>query len=71
MLPSADSYEFQSEEIPRINNIMIGFGQLFYMFKDEKVPLNDLFYNGMGEFNELQNTNSIVWALKLLCLKDI
>ena len=48
--------KFQSEEIPRINNIMIGFGQLFYSFKDEKVPLNDLFYNGAGESNELQNT---------------
>ena len=34
---------------------MIGFGQLLYTFKDEKVPLNDLFYNGVGEFNELQN----------------
>ena len=47
---------------------MIGFGLLLYMFKDETVPLNDLFYNGVGEFNELQNTK--VWALKLLCLKD-
>ena len=43
---------------------MIGFGQLLYTFKDEKVPLNDLFYNGEGEFNELQNMK--VWALKLL-----
>ena len=47
---------FQSEEIPRINNIMIGFGQLLYTFKDENVSLNDLFYNGVREFNELQNT---------------
>ena len=46
---------FQSEEIPRINNIMIGFGQLLYTFKDEKVSLNDLFYNGVREFNELLN----------------
>ena len=48
--------KFQSEETPRINNIVIGFGQLLYTFKDEKVPLNDQFYNGMGQFNELQNT---------------
>ena len=34
---------------------MIDFGQLSYTFKDEKVPLNDLLYNGVGEFNELQN----------------
>ena len=47
---------------------MIAFGQLLYTFKDEKVSLNDLFYNGVREFNELQNTK--VWALKLLCLKD-
>ena len=47
---------FQSEEIPRINNIMIGFGQLLYTFKGENVSLNDLFYNRVREFNELQNT---------------
>ena len=34
---------------------MIGFGQLLYTFKDEKVSLNDLFYNGVREFIELQN----------------
>ena len=33
---------------------MTGFGQLLYTFKD-KVSLNDLFYNGMRVFNELQN----------------
>ena len=43
---------------------MIGFGQLLYTFKDETVPLNDLFYNGEGEFNELQNTK-----YKSMCLK--
>ena len=36
-----------------MNNIVISFGQLLYTFKDEKMPLNDLFYNGVGEFNEL------------------
>ena len=46
---------FQSEERPRINNIMTRFGQLLYTFKDENVSLNDLFYNGMRVFNELQN----------------
>ena len=46
----------QSQEIPRINNIVIAFGQLLYTFKDETVPLNDLFYNGVEEFNELKNT---------------
>ena len=56
---------FQSEEIPRINNIMIGFGQLLYMFKDEKVPLNDLLYNGVGEFNEQQNTKYGSMGLKI------
>ena len=56
---------FQSGEIPRINNIMIGFGQLLYTFKDEKVPLNDLFYNGMGEFNELQNIKYESMGLKI------
>ena len=35
---------------------MIGFGQLLYTFKDEKVSLNDLFYNGVREFNEKQNS---------------
>ena len=49
---------------------MIGFGQLLYTFKDEKVSLNDMFYNGVRKFNELQNTKKKVWALKLLCLKD-
>ena len=57
--------KIQSEEIPRINNIMIGFGQLFYTFKDEKVPFNDLLYNGMGEFNELQNTKYESMGLKI------
>ena len=47
---------FSQKKIPRINNIVIGFGQLLYTFKDEKVPLNDLFYNGVRESNELQNT---------------
>ena len=55
----------KSEEIPRINNIVIGFGQLLYMFKDETVPLNDLFYNGVGEFNELQNTKYESMGLKI------
>ena len=44
---------------------MIGFGQLLYTFKDEKVPLNDLFYNGVGEFNELQNTKYESMGLKI------
>ena len=35
---------------------MIGFGQLLYTFKDEKVSLNDLFYNRLREFNEKQNS---------------
>ena len=48
--------QIQSEETSTISNIMISFGQLLYMFKDEKVSLNDLFYNGVREFNELQNT---------------
>ena len=48
--------QIQSEETPTISNIMISFGQLLYMFKDEKVSLNDLCYNGVREFNELQNT---------------
>ena len=57
--------KFQSEEIPRLNNIMIGFCQLLYTFKDEKVPLNDLFYNGVGEFNELKNTKYESMGLKI------
>ena len=57
--------KFQSEEIPKINNIMIGFGQLLYTFKDEKVPLNDLFYNGVGEFKKLQNTKYESMGLKI------
>ena len=57
--------KLQSEEIPRINNIMIGFGQIFYTFKDEKVFLNDLFYNGVREFNELQNTKYESMGLKI------
>ena len=44
---------------------MIGFGQLLYTFKDEKMPLNDLFYNGVGEFNELQNAKYISMGLKI------
>ena len=44
---------------------MIGFGQLFYTFKDEKVRLNDLFYNGVGEFNELQTTKYESMGLKM------
>ena len=43
---------------------MIGFGQLKYTFKDEKVSLNDLFYNGMGEFSELQKTKYEIMGLK-------
>ena len=58
--------KLQSEEIPRINNIMIGFGQLLYMFKDEKVSLHDLFYNGVREFNELQNTKYGSIGLKII-----
>ena len=57
--------KFQSEEIPRINNSMIGFGQLLYTFKDEKVSLNDLFYNGVREFSELQNTKYESMGLKI------
>ena len=57
--------KFQTEQIPRINNIVIGFGQLLHSFKDEKVPLNDLFYNGVGEFNELQNTKYESKGLKI------
>ena len=57
--------KFQSEEIPGINNIVIGFGQLLYTFKDVKVPLNDLFYNGVGEFSELQNTKYESMGLKI------
>ena len=57
--------KIQSEEIPRINNIMIGFGQLLYTFKDGKVSLNDLFYNGVREFNELQNTKYESMGLKI------
>ena len=56
---------FQSEEIPRINKITIGFGQLLYTFKDENVPLNDLFYNDVREFNELQNTKYESMGLKI------
>ena len=63
--------KIQSEEIPRINNIMIGFGQLFYTFKDEKVPLNDLLYNGMGEFKELQNTKYESMGLKITTIECI
>ena len=44
---------------------MIGFGQLLYTFKDEKVSLNDLFYNGVREFNELQNTKYESMDLKI------
>ena len=44
---------------------MISFGQLLYTFKDEKVSLNDLFYNGVGEFNELQNTKCESMGLKI------
>ena len=44
---------------------MIGFGQLLYMFKDEKVSLNVLFYNGVREFNELQNTKYESIGLKI------
>ena len=43
----------------------LGFGQLFYTFKDEKVSLNDLFYNGVKEFNELQNTKYDSTGLKI------
>ena len=44
---------------------MIGFGQLLYTFKDEKVPLYDLFYNWDGEFKELQNTKYESMGLKI------
>ena len=44
---------------------MIGFGQRLYTFKDEKVSLNDLFYNGMGEFSELQKTKYESMGLKI------
>ena len=44
---------------------MIGFGQLLYTFKDEKVPLNGLFYNGVREFKELQNIKYESMGLKI------
>ena len=44
---------------------MIGFCQLLYTFKDEKVPLNDLFYSGVGELNELKNTKYESMGLKI------
>ena len=44
---------------------MIGFGQFLYTFKVEKVPLNDLLNNGVGEFNELQNTTYESMGLKI------
>ena len=44
---------------------MIGFGQLLYTFKDEKMPLNDLFYNGVGDFNELQNIKYESMGIKI------
>ena len=43
---------------------MIGFGQLLYTFKDEKVSLNDLFYNGVREL-KLQNTKYESMGLKI------
>ena len=49
-----------------MNNIMIAFGQLLHTFKDEKVSLNDLFYNGVRNFNELQNTKYESMGLKIL-----
>ena len=45
--------------------MMIGFGQLLYTFKDEKVPLIDLFYDGVGRFSELQNTKYESMGLKI------
>ena len=57
--------KFQSEEIHRINNILLGLGQLLYTFKDEKGSLNDMFYNGVREFNELRNTKYERMGLKI------
>ena len=45
--------------------MIIGFGQLLYTFKDDKVSLNDLFYNWVREFNELQNTKHENIGLKI------
>ena len=45
--------------------MMIGFGQLLYTFKAEKVPLIDLFYDGVGEFSELQNIKYESMGLKI------
>ena len=44
---------------------MIGLDQLLYTFKDEKVSLNDLFYNGVREFSGLQNTKYESMGLKI------
>ena len=43
---------------------MISSGQLLYTFKNGKVSLNDLFYNGVREFNELQNIKYESMGLK-------
>ena len=44
---------------------MIGFGQLLYTFKDKNMSLNDLFYNALRKFNELQNTKYESMGLKI------
>ena len=48
---------------------MIGLVSFLNTFKYENVSLNDLFYNGVREFNELQNTKYESMGLKITFLE--